>query len=335
MQSASVPVEVSSIFAGKLRRYHGTSILQRLLDAPTVLHNMFDMLLVVAGFLQSLIRLLVWRPRVIFLKGGFVCLPVGYAARLLKIPYVIHDSDAHPGLTNRLLAPSAQAIATGAPLRYYDYPRTKATYTGIPVSTDFRLLHDKEKQDAKERFKVSKKKPLLVVVGGGLGAKRVNDALIDIAPELIKRTSVVHVCGERQYTELVDKIPASDDDYQLVAFVSQHMDQLLGAADVVVSRAGASAMAELASVGASVIVVPNGQLVGGHQLKNADIYAQANAAIVLDEQKIHRRPEYLLETIVDLLDHPAKRQKLSRNLYDFAKPNAAKHVAQLIEKAML
>lgn len=333
MQSASVPVEVSSIFAGKLRRYHGVSLLQRLLDVPTVLHNMFDMLLVVAGFLQSLIRLLAWRPGVIFLKGGFVCLPVGYAARLLKIPYVIHDSDAHPGLTNRLLAPSAQAIATGAPLRYYDYPKTKATYTGIPVSAAFRLLQNEEKQDAKESFKVAKKKPLVVVVGGGLGAKRINDALINIAPELIKRSSVVHVCGARQYTELVDKVPASDD-YQLVAFVSQHMDQLIGAADVVVSRAGASAMAELASVGASVIIVPNSQLVGGHQLKNADIYAQADAAIVLDEQKIHSRPQYLLETIGDLLDHPAKRQKLSRNLYDFAKPNAAKHVAQLINKAI-
>ena len=114
-----LPVDL--IYSGKLRRYHGVSKWYAL--HPTILlPNIVDMVRVAAGFVQSFFKLLRLRPDVIFMKGGFVCLPVGYAARLLRIPIVIHDSDAHPGLTNRLLAPFAKKIGTGAPLKYYKYP---------------------------------------------------------------------------------------------------------------------------------------------------------------------------------------------------------------------
>lgn len=332
MKQASTKVKVSSIFAGKLRRYHGTSTLQKLLDVPTNLHNIFDIFLVVLGFIQSFIKLITWRPKVVFLKGGFVCLPVGYAAFLLRIPIVIHDSDAHAGLANRLLAPIANYIATGSPLEYYSYPEKKTKYVGIPIQLKAHKYSDEEKRSIKKQFDMSTDKPLVVVTGGGLGAKRINDAMIAIAPELIQHASVVHLSGTRQYEELKSKVPKSDN-YKLISFLGDSFTELVGSADIVLSRAGASTLAELAAVGANVILIPNPQLVGGHQIKNAEVYIKKGAAEYADEKKFASNPSLLLEQILELLENDQKRLSLGKALSDFAKPEAAKDVADLIKQA--
>lgn len=332
IKQASVPVKISTIFAGKLRRYHGTTILQKLIDIPTILHNIFDIILVLLGFLQSLIKLILWRPKVIFLKGGFVCLPVGYAAFLLRIPIVIHDSDAHAGLANRLLAPLATYIATGAPLEYYDYPKDKAHYVGIPVQSLGKPLTHTQKSELKKHYGVSQDKPLVVVTGGGLGAKRINDAVVSIAPELIDQASIIHLSGVAQYDELKQKIPHSDN-YKLISFLSDGFEELVGAADLVISRAGASSLAEMAAVGANVLLVPNAQLVGGHQVKNAKIYTDKGAVAVADEMKFTDNPRLLLDQISSLLHDDTTRNALGEALYKFAKPDAAKDVVGLITKA--
>ncbi len=333
MQHATTPVKVSTIFAGKLRRYHGESFLEKLLDIPTIFHNTFDMLLVVLGFFQSFFKLLLWRPRVVFLKGGFVCLPVGYAAHLLRIPIVIHDSDTHPGLTNRLIAPFATAIATGAPLKYYNYPAQKAVYTGIPISTEFSRINSRDKTKLKEELGLSTDKPVVLVTGGGLGAKRINDTMVSIGSRLIEHAAVVHLSGVKQYSELEQTVPQSDS-YTLTAFIdSSDMARYLKVADVVVARSGASFMAELAAVGVSAIIIPNAQLVGGHQLKNAQMYADEKAALIVNEKDMSNRPEILLDQILSLLENTKARQNLGTNLYNFAKPDAATAVAKLIEKA--
>lgn len=333
MSEAEVNVQVSSIFAGKLRRYHGSSFWAHIADVPTLLRNILDIFLVALGFLQSIFKLVINRPDVVFLKGGFVCLPVGIAAHLLRIPIVIHDSDAHPGLTNRIIAPFARYIATGAPLRYYDYPLEKATYTGIPIKSEFHGLSATQKKEAKTFFGVNPDKPLVVVTGGGLGAQRVNNAMVKIAPTLLKTASIVHLCGKGQYDSLKNLKVTQEKDYKLIAFLSKDMERLLGAADIVVSRAGASAMAELAGVGAAVVLVPNGQLVGGHQLKNAKIFEDAKAVVVEKETTFEKKPEHLLGTIEGLLSDESKRRELSHNLKQFSKPHAARDVARLILKA--
>ncbi len=332
MQQASVPVKVSTVLAGKLRRYHGTSTLQKLLDIPTIVHNIFDIFLVLLGFIQSFIKLLIWRPKVIFLKGGFVCLPVGYAAFILRIPFVIHDSDAHAGLANRLLAPLAKYIATGAPLEYYDYPKAKSHYVGIPVQSLGKPLTHAQKNEVKKHYGVSQDKPLVVVTGGGLGAKRINDAVVAIAPELVDQASIIHLSGVAQYDELKQQVPQSDD-YKLISFLSDGFEELVGAADLVISRAGASSLAEMAAVGANVLLVPNAQLVGGHQVKNAKIYLDKGAAAVAYEMKFTDNPKLLLDQIGSLLRDDAARNALGAALYKFAKPDAAKDVVGLITKA--
>lgn len=332
MKHAATKVTVETIRAGKFRRYYGASLLSRLTDLPTLVRNVIDVFIVGIGFFQSLIKLALWRPQVVFCKGGFVCLPVGLAARLLRIPLVLHDSDTLPGLTNRLLAPRAQAIATGSPLEYYNYPKAKTRYVGIPVKPDFRLYDDTEKVRTKTLFHLPPEKPLLVVVGGGLGSQKINDVMVAIAPQLIAKTSVVHICGMRQFEALQQKVP-KNENYKLYAFLSDHLGRLLGAADVVVSRAGASAMAELAALGASVVIVPGGLLAGGHQLKNAKVYVDAKAAVMADETRFESEPLILLEQISQLLDNEQVRHSLSHALQQFAKPQAAADMADMIERA--
>lgn len=332
MGEASIKVNVSTVFAGKLRRYHGSSWLEKLLDIQTIIHNILDIFLVILGFLQSLIKLIIWRPKVVFLKGGFVCLPVGYAAYLLRIPIVIHDSDAHAGLANRLLAPVATTIATGAPLEYYNYPKQKAHYVGIPVKSTLRPLTNTQKAEIKEKFHLPADQPLVVVTGGGLGAKRINNAVVAIASKLARVASVVHLSGAAQYKELQQKVPQSDN-YKLISFISEGFTDLVGAADIVISRAGASSLAELAAVGANVILVPNPQLVGGHQLKNAQIYVDKGAVVIADETKFEADSNLLLNQITELLDNIEKRHQLGAALHTFAKPHAAADLAKLITRA--
>lgn len=168
---------VKTIFAGKLRRYHGRTFLQRVGDISTLLKNIRDLLLFIIGFFQSLFGLIFWRPQIVFAKGGFVCLPVGLSAKLLGIPLVIHDSDTYPGLTNRILSNFASLILTGAPLENYSYPASKSHYVGIPIGEEFEPLSEARQQDAKQSLGFSKTKPLLLITGGGLGARNINETV--------------------------------------------------------------------------------------------------------------------------------------------------------------
>lgn len=323
-------VIVRPIVSGKLRRYHGVSVWQQLADIPTLLRNLRDLIAVALGFIQSVVLLLFLRPDVVFTKGGFVCLPVGMAAAFLRIPIVIHDSDAHPGLTNRILARWATKIATGAPLENYTYPTNKTTYVGIPVSSDFQPLTLSEKKAAKEKLALSPDKPLVVVTGGGLGAKRINDAVTKIVDELTRETTVIHVSGAYQYEELRQQGKESQK-YILHPFIDNaSMALALGAADVVVARAGATTLLELAAVGAPSIIIPNPMLTGGHQLKNAKVYADTKAAIVLDEKKLEQDPHLLLRTITDLLHHESDRKAMGERMKAFARPKAALDMAAII-----
>ena len=167
-------VTIKKVAAGKLRRYAGFGLLDYLRHFDIVLNNIVDFFKTIAGFFQSFFRLLFKRPDAIFLKGGYVCLPVGIAARLLHIPYVIHDSDATPGLTNRLLAKKAAKIATGMPLSYYSYPEHKAEWTGIPINEEFRPVSERKQRSLKKELGFDPEKKLVLATGGSLGAEDIN-----------------------------------------------------------------------------------------------------------------------------------------------------------------
>lgn len=325
---------MSTIISGKLRRYHTIPVWQQLLRPFTiVLPNIRDAILVGIGTLQSIIKLIIWRPNVVFTKGGSVCVPVGFAAKVLRIPLVIHDSDAHPGLTNRLLSGLAVAIATGAPLKHYPYPVEKSRYIGTPISSDFKPFTDIQQQAMKSELGLDPHRPLIVVTGGGLGAKRINEATAVILDDILDVASVILISGNASYDEMRALTPQNDDRFQLHAFVSSGMVSMLGAADIVVARAGATTILELAALAKPTILVPNGYLTGGHQLKNAEAYAEGGAVVVINEHDLDDNPHILATTLRGLLDDPTARHTMSKVFHAFAKPHAARDMADMIVDA--
>ena len=328
-------IRVDTILSGKFRRYNNLPMWRQLLRPVSIVFpNLRDMVLVICGFLQSLVKLLVWRPDVVFTKGGYVCLPVGLAARLLRIPLVIHDSDAHPGLTNRILSRWATSIATGAPLKHYPYPASHSRYVGIPIADEFRKITATEQRNAKEMLDCDPDRPLVVITGGGLGAQRINNAVALSLQDMLPLASVILVSGNGQYDEMRSLTPQDDRRFQLHAFVSNGMATMLGAADIVVTRAGATTLLELAALAKPTILIPNGYLTGGHQLKNAAAYAERGAVEVIDEHQLDTDPQVLVAVIRMLLSDKTKRETMSKAFHTFARPDAASDMADMILAAV-
>ncbi len=332
MKEVDESVKVDVIASGKWRRYHKVAWWRQAMQLRTIIiPNCIDGFKIAWGLLQSLYKLKKWRPDVVFTKGGFVCLPVGIAAHMLKIPIVIHDSDAHPGLTNRILSRFASTIATGAPLHYYNYPAQISHYTGIPVASYLAPLSAGERQIAKQSLGFEAKQPLIVVTGGGLGAKNLNSAVLSVAQELLAFTSVCLVAGQGQVASLKKQTSDLPKNFQLHGYVvSETMQQMLGAADMVITRAGATTLLELAALAKPTIIVPNAFLTGGHQVKNATVYEEARAAVVIDEEELLAHPLSLVDTVNAYLLNPAKLKELSTAIEQFQKPAAARDVAKLI-----
>lgn len=331
MSHARVNVPVKVIRAGKLRRYHGIPLWKQLLDIPTVAKNVRDLGLIAAGFVQSVRIIMTFKPDVVFAKGGYVCLPLGYAAKLLRVPLVIHDSDARPGLTNKVLSRFATRIATGSPLENYSYPPARSTYTGVPIDPAFHPFTQADKRRARGDIGiVDIDKPLVVVTGGGLGAESINTGMVAIAEQLLADGyAVYHVTGKKHHEAVKARAP-QHPDYHVVAFVYKDMATVLGAADVVVSRGSATFLQELAALAKPTIVVPAAHL--GDQVKNARVYHDADAAVVLDDAEVRRGKE-LYRAIKLVLDDTAAAEAMAQRFNVFAKRDAALDVAQLIVDA--
>jgi UDP-N-acetylglucosamine--N-acetylmuramyl-(pentapeptide) pyrophosphoryl-undecaprenol N-acetylglucosamine transferase len=329
--------KVQTIAAGKFRRYHGVSALAQAADIPMQLRNIRDGFFFTIGFLQSLAMFLFRRPDVVFVKGGYVGLPVGLAAVILRIPLVIHESDIIMGLTNRFLSRFAKSIGVGMPEMNYDL-RTKADirFVGIPVSNDFKQVDSKLIAEYRASFGISREETVIAITGGSQGAWRLNEIVSAIAPELVREAVVLHQTGHETFEEtkrLAEELLTDNlkNRYKLMPFIpAAAMPAFLGAADVIICRAGGTTMAELALSAKAVILVPNPKLVKGHQLKNAEIYQKANAVLVIDETEATKDATILLETVNLLLGSAEKRSELAKNLHSFAKPEAAADIAKLI-----
>lgn len=330
MDQVGVPVTVSTISAGKFRRYAHLSKWQHLTNWHVVSGNVGDITKIIVGFFQSLGLIIRFWPDVVFAKGGYVCLPLGIAAWVLRRPLVIHDSDTRPGLTNRVLARFATKIATGSPLENYPYDPTKTTYAGVPISDAFRPATPEQQRDYKKELGVDPDKQLVVAMGGGLGSITINDAVAVAALKLQSDNVIIYNIAGKKNVERATKKAAGVDNYIAVPFVYEGMPKVLGAADMVVSRASATFLQELAGLKKTVIAVPARQL--GDQLKNAKVYEAAGAAVVLSDTDIET-PDTLTATIKDLLSDAKKREALAEALHQFARPEAAADTAQLIVSA--
>lgn len=329
--------EVFQIRAGKFRRYHGESWRRQLLDIPTLLKNIRDFFYVLIGIRQSRRLLKQLQPEAVFIKGGFVGVPVGLAAARLRIPYVTHDSDAIPGLANRLISRWAAAHAVALPAENYAYPADKTVTTGIPLQKGFRPVTKTLRDDYRKSLNLPLSAKVLFVIGGGLGAQRVNRAVAAALPHLLgefKDLHVIHATGVANEAETMvayeERLSADEQARVTVKGFIDDVYRYSGAADIVICRAGATALAEFALQGKACVVIPSPFLTGGHQLKNAQYLAEQGAAVVLDEAELADDPNRLAKQVSRLLREPAKQRRLGDHLAAFAKPRATAELAALI-----
>lgn len=324
-----------TVRAGKFRRYHGEG-LRQLLDLPTMAKNTRDVFLVLAGIVQSYFLLRKLRPDVVFIKGGFVGVPVGLAAAALHIPFVTHDSDALPGLANRIVARWASAHAVALPKEIYSYPADKTVTVGVPISRHF-LPKDKDAvAGIKRQLGLGAFKRVVLITGGGLGAQRLNDAVAETAAGLLEAYPdlvIVHLAGrslEADLRRLYDSVlePTAAQRVLVKGFISD-LYNYSAVADVVVTRAGGTSIAEFATQAKACVVVPNPLLTGGHQLKNAKVLADRQAVVLLSEEQI-KDPRQLAGSVSALLADPLRVHKLGEALHGFAQPDAAHKLAMVL-----
>ena len=328
--------ETYSVRAGKFRRYHGEGWRQ-LLDLPTMFKNLRDIFYVLLGIYQSRKLLKQLQPDIIFIKGGFVGVPVGLAAANLHIPYITHDSDSIPGLANRIIGRWAAIHAVALPKDIYQYPPAKTVTTGIPLQADFQPVTETTRKEYRQTLGIPKDRQFLFIIGGGLGSQRVNKAVAEALPNLLRQyphLSAAHVVGRANQADMqalyAEKLSAAEQGRVSVLDYIQDVYRYSGAADVVITRAGATNLAEFAVQGRACVIIPSPFLTGGHQLKNAEYLADKQAAIVLNETDLAADPNRLANQVSELLANPEKRQQLAKNLSAFAKPNATAELAELI-----
>ena len=322
--------EVHEIFAGKLRRYHGEG-LKQLLDIKEMLKNLRDVFYVIVGFIQSLYLVLRYKPKALFMRGGYVGVPLGFAARLLHRPYLTHDSDAVASLANRLIARGASAHAVGLPKENYRYNQSRTHHVGIPVNKAYTVINSDLRETARQELKLPHDAEVVLVTGGGLGARSLNRTAAAVLLRLLKsrpRLFIIHIAGKKLQEE-VEHLYRNTSRSLVYGFTNE-LRLLSEASDVVITRAGATALTEFSIQKQAMIIVPNNQLTGGHQLQNARVYQENSAAVLVDEDE--NTQEVLYKTVNELLDNPAERGRLGESAEQLVKKDAAENVVDILIK---
>jgi UDP-N-acetylglucosamine--N-acetylmuramyl-(pentapeptide) pyrophosphoryl-undecaprenol N-acetylglucosamine transferase len=324
---------VGFVNGGKFRRYHGESVLRQLFDLKTVALNIRDFFRFINSIGKAWRILARVRPNVVFSKGGFVAVPVGIAAKIRGIPIVTHDSDALPGLANKIIGRWATVRATGMPVEFYNYPKDTAVYTGIPTDPRIKPATKELQNRYKKEININPDQQVLLVAGGSLGARSVNDKMLKIVPELLTtypKLHIVHIAGMQSEEEIKKQykllLEGDTKKITILGYTSE-LYKYIEAADLIVSRAGATAVAEFAIAQKACILIPNPLLTGGHQVKNAESLLKIGAVETLDN---NASAEMLLGKIVKLLSDSTKRSSLAKKLSSTAKLDAADHLAKIL-----
>lgn len=299
------------IASGKLRRYFD-------------LKNFTDPFRVVKGFVQAKKLMKQLKPDVVFSKGGFVTVPVVIAAGKKKIPTIIHESDMTPGLANRICIPYATKVCTNFPETINNLPADKAVLTGSPIRKE---LFSGNKVKGLEFCGLSLNKPVILVIGGSLGATAINNAIRNNLDELLKTYQIIHLCGKGKLDESLN----NKQGYVQYEYIKQELSDLFAAADVIVSRAGANAICELLALRKPNILIPLPAASSrGDQILNAASFEKQGFSYLLQEENVtdenllnainhvyKNRNEYIktmeqsklndsVKTIVDLINSVSK-----------------------------
>lgn len=306
---ADFGIPYTGISTGKFRRY---------LDAK----NLTDPFRVLKGFSEAKKYLKEYRPDVVFSKGGFVSVPVVRAAAALKIPCIIHESDMTPGLANKLCFPVAERICCNFPETMEMLPKGKAVLTGSPIRSE---LAQGNKIAGLDMCGFTANKPVIMVIGGSLGAVNVNKAVREALPRLLEDFQVVHLCGK----DKIDNLLLTTPGYKQFEYIKTELKDLFAMADLVISRAGANAICELLALKKPNILIPLPAASSrGDQLLNARSFESQGFSIVINEDDL--TTELLVDKVHELFSN---RQSYHDAMSRSGQMDSIRTIVRLIEEA--
>lgn len=260
-------IKYYSISSGKLRRYFD-------------LKNFSDPFKVMAGLFQSYNIMRKEKPNIIFSKGGFVAVPVVIAAYLRKIPVIAHESDMTPGLANKLSIPYCKKVCVTFPESIKHIKDNKGILTGTPIRE---ALFNGKKSDFYKEYKFESNKPLLLIIGGSLGSKVINDTIRNNLDKILSKFNIFHICGKGN----IDKSLIEEKSYYQVEYIDKKLENIFAAADIVLSRAGANAIFELLALNKPNLLIPLSKKSSrGDQILNAGSFEKSGYSLVLQEDEI-------------------------------------------------
>ncbi|MCR5686658.1 MAG: undecaprenyldiphospho-muramoylpentapeptide beta-N-acetylglucosaminyltransferase [Lachnospiraceae bacterium] len=311
IEDYSIPYH--GIATGKLRRYFS-------------LKNFSDPFRVMKGFAEADRLMKELKPSIVFSKGGFVSVPVVWAAKKNRIPVIIHESDMTPGLANRLSFSSATKICCNFPETVDKLPKDKAVLTGSPIRSEL-LLGDAGKAEKICGF-ADPEKPVVMVVGGSLGASSVNSMIRKILPRLLEKFNVLHLCGKGK----LDESLLQTEGYHQIEYAKDEMKDLFALSEIVVSRAGANAICEILALHKPNLLIPlPASASRGDQLLNAESFRRQGFSLVLDEDK-DLSEDTLYDTICELYD---RREEFRKVMLKSDQTGAVFTIVKLIEEYSL
>lgn len=297
------------ISTGKFRRY---------LD----LKNLTDPFRVIKGYGEAKKFLKTYRPDVVFSKGGFVSVPVIRAAGSLHIPCIIHESDMTPGLANKLCISAAQKVCCNFPETLKLLPEGKAVLTGSPIREE---LFRGNKVAGLDLCGFTANKPVIMVIGGSLGASYVNKVIREALPVLLKDFQVVHLCGKGKLDNLLLNTPG----YKQFEYIKTELKDIFAMSDLVISRAGANALCELLALRKPNILIPlPSSSSRGDQLLNAQSFEAQGFSVVVDEDDL--TTHLLAEKVKELYSN---RQSYRETMSKSSQVDSIKTIMKLIEEA--
>ena len=304
--------------AGKLRRYF--SIL-----------NFFDYFKTAWGITESVLRTFFLYPDVVFGKGGYGSFPTLLAARLFRIPVVIHESDAAPGRVNMWAGKFATKIAISYPEAAEYFPKDKVAFTGNPVRKSLMLP---AREGMHEFLKLERDIPVIYVTGGSQGAEAVNEAILAALPELVEKYQIIHQAGDLNIKEVTQRARVAlvdsvhKDRYKPYAYLNdQALRMTAGVAQLVISRAG-STIFEIALWGIPSIIIPIPEPISHDQKKNAFAYARSGAATVIEQTNL--TPHLLASEITRILSNTQLHASMGTAARGFARADSAGLVADAL-----
>lgn len=298
--------------------------------------NLIDFFKFPFAFLLSFFYMFLIMPDVLFSKGGPSSPLIVFWAWFFRIPVIIHDSDSVPGFANRLASRFARKVFLAFPSAAKYFPSSETVVVGQPI--DERIITTPITQEDYERFHLKKEEKIILVLGGSQGSQFLNELIIEILPQLLKMSQVVHLTGKNLFSEFYSYalqrirryVPLEEKKYKAFPFLNNEDTLILmKMADLIISRAGASSIFEISALGKPSILIPLAEsVVGSHQKENAYAFQKIGACYVLEEA--NAKPHILLNLIHNLLKDESLREKMTKNALEFYKPRASRKIAEEI-----